>query len=147
LPRRFGVSKIGVRFLKNKKMATQKNKNSFKKSFNCALRGLKYVIKNERNFRIELLIAIFVVFLAIVFNIKIWEFVVLIFLITWVLVTELINTVVERVVDILEPRVHPYARLIKDIMASVVLLSAGMSILVGGIIFSSYLIKFLSYYF
>ncbi len=145
--RRFGVSKIGVRFLKNKKMATQKNKNSFKKSFNCALRGLKYVIKNERNFRIELLIAIFVVFLAIVFNIKIWEFVVLIFLITWVLVTELINTVVERVVDILEPRVHPYARLIKDIMASVVLLSAGMSILVGGIIFSSYLIKFLSYYF
>ncbi|MDY0302349.1 MAG: diacylglycerol kinase family protein [Candidatus Moranbacteria bacterium] len=128
-------------------MATQKNKNSFKKSFNCALRGLKYVIKNERNFRIELLIAIFVVFLAIVFNIKIWEFVVLIFLITWVLVTELINTVVERVVDILEPRVHPYARLIKDIMASVVLLSAGMSILVGGIIFSSYLIKFLSYYF
>jgi diacylglycerol kinase len=93
------------------------------------------------------LIAIFVVFLAIVFNIKIWEFVVLIFLITWVLVTELINTVVERVVDILEPRVHPYARLIKDIMASVVLLSAGMSILVGGIIFSSYLIKFLSYYF
>lgn len=145
--RRFGVSKIGARFLKNKKMATQKNKNSFKKSFNCALRGLKYVIKNERNFRIELLIAIFVVFLAIVFNIKIWEFVVLIFLITWVLVTELINTVVERVVDILEPRVHPYARLIKDIMASVVLLSAGMSILVGGIIFSSYLIKFLSYYF
>ena len=145
--RRFGVSKIGVRFLKNKKMATQKNKNSFKKSFNCALRGLKYVIKNERNFRIELLIAIFVVFLATVFNIKIWEFVVLIFLITWVLVTELINTVVERVVDILEPRVHPYARLIKDIMASVVLLSAGMSILVGGIIFSSYLIKFLSYYF
>jgi len=128
-------------------MATQKNKNSFKKSFNCALRGLKYVIKNERNFRIELLIAIFVVFLATVFNIKIWEFVVLIFLITWVLVTELINTVVERVVDILEPRVHPYARLIKDIMASVVLLSAGMSILVGGIIFSSYLIKFLSYYF
>lgn len=128
-------------------MATQKNKNSFKKSFNCALRGLKYVIKNERNFRIELLIAIFVVFLTIVFNIKIWEFVVLIFLITWVLVTELINTVVERVVDILEPRVHPYARLIKDIMASVVLLSAGMSILVGGIIFSSYLIKFLSYYF
>ncbi|MEF3691775.1 MAG: diacylglycerol kinase family protein [Candidatus Moraniibacteriota bacterium] len=128
-------------------MAAQKNKNNFKKSFHCALRGLRYVIKNERNFRVELLIAIFVVFLAIVFNIKIWEFVVLIFLITWVLVTELINTVVERVVDILEPRVHPYARLIKDIMASVVLLSAGMSILVGGIIFSSYLIKLLSYYF
>lgn len=128
-------------------LSNKKNKNSFQKSFYCALRGLKYVIKNERNFRVELVISIFVTFLAIVFNIRIWEFIVLIFLITWVLVTELINTVVERVVDILEPRVHPYARLIKDIMAGVVLISAGMSILVGGLIFLPYIFKFLNFYF
>ena len=128
-------------------LSNKKNKNSFQKSFYCALRGLKYVVKNERNFRVELVISIFVTFLAIVFNIRIWEFIVLIFLITWVLVTELINTVVERVVDILEPRVHPYARLIKDIMAGVVLISAGMSILVGGLIFLPYIFKFLNFYF
>lgn len=128
-------------------LSNKKNKNSFQKSFYCALRGLKYVVKNERNFRVELIVAIFITFLAIVFNIKIWEFIVIIFLVTWVLVTELINTVVERVVDILEPRVHPYARLIKDIMAGVVLISSMMSILVGGLIFLPYFFKLLSFYF
>lgn len=113
--------------------------NKFKISLNCAMRGLQYVIKNERNFRIELIIAIFIVFLSMIFNIKIWEFIVVIFLITWVLVTELMNTVVERVVDILEPRVHPFARLIKDITAGIVLISALMSVIIGLIIFLPYL--------
>jgi undecaprenol kinase len=93
------------------------------------------------------MIAIFVVFCSIIFDIKIWEFVVVIFLITWVLVTELINTVVERVVDILEPRVHPFARLIKDIMAGVVLISSVMSILLGLIIFLPHIFNLLNFYF
>lgn len=122
-------------------------KNSFQTSFRCALRGLIYVIKNERNFRTEVAVLVGIVFLSIVLNIKMWEFIVVIFLITWVLVTELINTVVERVVDILEPRIHPFARLIKDIMAGVVLLSAGMSALVGLIIFIPYIINLINYYF
>jgi len=105
------------------------------------------VIKNERNFRIEIIAAVVIIFLAIVFNIKIWEFVVVVFSITWILVIELVNTVVERVVDILEPRVHPYARLIKDIMAGVVLISVFMSIFVGGLIFIPYIFKLLNFYF
>jgi undecaprenol kinase len=121
-------------------------KNKFKNSLKCAIRGLRYVIRNERNFRIELLIAIFVIFASVIFNIKIWEFVVVIFLITWVLITELMNTVVERVVDILEPRVHPFARLIKDIMAGVVLTSSVMSILVGLLIFMPYIYNLLNFY-
>lgn len=122
-----------------------KKNNKFKSSLKCAIRGLKYVIRNERNFRIELIIAIFVIFFSVIFNIKIWEFVVVIFLITWVLITELMNTVVERVVDILEPRVHPFARLIKDIMAGVVLTSSIMSILVGLLIFLPYIYNLLSF--
>ena len=124
-----------------------KKNNKFKSSLKCAIRGLRYVIRNERNFRIELIIAIFVIFLALVFNIKIWEFIVVIFLITWVLITELMNTVVERVVDILEPRVHPFARLIKDIMAGVVLTSSVMSVIVGLLIFLPYVYNLLNFYF
>ena len=123
-----------------------KKNNKFKSSLKCAIRGLKYVLRNERNFRIELIVAIFVIFSAIIFRIKNWEFIVVIFLITWVLVTELMNTVVERVVDILEPRVHPFARLIKDIMAGVVLTSAIMSFLVGLFIFLPYIYNLLNLY-
>lgn len=121
--------------------------NKFKISLNCAIRGLQYVVKNERNFRIELVVATFIIFLSVVLDIKIWEFIIVIFLITWVLVTELMNTIVERVVDILEPRIHPFARLIKDITAGVVLLSAMMSFLVGLLIFMPYIINLLSFYF
>lgn len=124
-----------------------KKNDKFKSSLRCAVRGLKYVLRNERNFRIELIVAIFVIFSSIIFRIKNWEFIVVIFLITWVLVTELMNTVVERVVDILEPRVHPFARLIKDIMAGVVLTSAIMSFLVGLFIFLPHIYNLLNLYF
>jgi diacylglycerol kinase len=63
-------------------------------------------------------------------------------IIMWVLITELTNTVVERVVDILKPRIHPYARLVKDIMAAVVLISAVMAVVVGVIIFYPYFRNF-----
>jgi len=113
-------------------------KNGFQKSFFCALRGLNYVVKNERNFRIELIVTIFVLFFAILLNIQLWELIIVIFLIGFVLIAELANTVMERVVDILEPRVHPYARLIKDIMASIVLMAALMALVIGLLIFSPY---------
>lgn len=108
------------------------------KSCRHAIRGLKYVLANERNFQIELVIGLFVVILIFIFKVKNWEAVILMLIIMWVLITELTNTVVERVVDILKPRIHPYARLVKDIMAAVVLISSIMAIVVGIIIFYPY---------
>ena len=55
-----------------------------------------------------------------------------------VLVMELINTIFERVVDMLKPRVHPYAQLVKDVMAAAVLLSSIGAVIVGIIIFWPY---------
>lgn len=108
------------------------------RSFRHAFDGLKYAVSYERNFQLELVFAIFVLALIFIFKVKNWEAVVLVLMIMWVLITELTNTVVERVVDILKPRIHPYARLIKDIMAAVVLISAIVAILVGVIIFYPY---------
>ena len=110
-----------------------------RKSFRHAFRGLKYAISYERNFQIEIVIAAFVFALIFVFKVKNWEAIVLILMIMWVLITELTNTVVERVVDIIKPRIHPYARLIKDIMAAVVLISAVVAVMVGVIIFLPYI--------
>lgn len=108
------------------------------KSFRHAARGLKHVLLYERNFQIEIFAAVLVVGMILLFKIKNWEAIVLILMITWVLVIELINTVVERVVDILKPRIHPYARLIKDIMAAAVLVSSAAAALVGVIVFLPY---------
>jgi len=110
----------------------------FRKSLICACRGFRYIVKNERNFRIELAIAFLVIFLIFIFKVKNWESVILVLVIMWVIVAELINTVLERVVDILKPRIHPYARLIKDMMAAVVLVSSLAAIIIGIIIFLPY---------
>jgi undecaprenol kinase len=110
----------------------------FGKSLRHALSGLKYAVINERNFQIELVIAFFVLMLIFILKVKNWEAVILILMIMWVLITELTNTVVERISDILKPRIHPYAKLVKDIMAAVVLISAIVAICVGVIIFYPY---------
>lgn len=110
----------------------------FKRSLKHAVDGIKYAISHEKNFRIESLVAFFVVVFIFFFRVKNWEAVMLILMIMWVLVSELINTVLERVVDILKPRIHPYARLIKDLMASVVLISSLAALIVGIIIFFPY---------
>lgn len=111
----------------------------FRRSVKHAIDGIVYAISRERNFRIEMVVAFFVVVFILVFKVKNWEAVILMLMIMWVLILELINTVVERVVDILKPRIHPYARLIKDLMAAVVLISSIMAIIIGIIIFYPYL--------
>ena len=108
------------------------------KSFRHALSGLKYAITQERNFQIEVFFGLVVVVLILLFKVRNWQAVILMLLIMWVLITELTNTVVERVVDILKPRVHPYARLVKDLMAAVVLISSVMAAAIGIIIFWPY---------
>ncbi len=110
----------------------------FLKSLKHAIDGLTYAVAHERNFRIELFVAILVLFLIFVFKVKNWEAIVLILMIMWVLIAELINTVLERVMDILKPRIHPYAHLIKDLMAGAVLISSVVAIAVGVIIFYPY---------
>lgn len=118
----------------------------FKRSMRHALDGLSWAFSHEKNFRIELIIGLFVVAFITIFDVKIWEAIVLLLMIMWVLIFELINTVVERVVDILKPRIHPYARLIKDLMAGVVLISATVSIVVGFLIFYPYIRNLLVIY-
>jgi undecaprenol kinase len=109
------------------------------KSFKYAFRGLKYVLKNEQNFQLEVLGGIFVVVLMYLFPTSSLEKIALFIVIFAVLVIELINTIFERVVDMLKPRVHPYAQVVKDIMAAAVLLSSIGAVIVGVGIFYSYI--------
>jgi diacylglycerol kinase len=113
----------------------------FAKSFRYALRGLRYVIKNEKNFQNQLIIATVVIFAMIYFKVTRPEMIVLFIIIMGVLIMELLNTIMERVVDILKPRVHPYARLIKDLMAAGVLLTSIIAVVIGLIIFIPYISK------
>jgi len=107
-------------------------------SFSYAWRGVKLVFKEEQNFRLQIAIALICLVLMIVFSLRSWEIIALILVITLVLVLELMNSIIERLVDILKPRVHFYVESIKDMMAAAVLISSLAAIIIGFKIFFPY---------
>lgn len=117
---------------------------SFRKlylSFKYAFNGLKYIIRHQQTFRIHLIIICLVVALMVYFKVTLGESVALIITIVMVLVLELINSTFEKVVDILKPRIHPYAEVIKDTMAATVLIASLAAAAIGLIVFIPYILK------
>lgn len=112
------------------------------KSFKYALKGVYYCFKEEQNFRFHVISAIMVFILMFVLNTSILEKVFLILLVGLVIIAELINSIFERIVDIIKPRLHPYAKKIKDMMAAIVLIAALVSFVCGLIIFIPKIIVF-----
>ena len=112
-----------------------------KKSFHYAHRGLERVIKEEQNFALELSIAIVIIILAILSKFKAVEWAVLVLTISLVLLTEIFNSAVERVSDLLKPRLDIYVKEIKDIMAGAVFLVASTAVVVGVFLFGPRVIK------
>jgi diacylglycerol kinase len=115
--------------------------NRFRKSLKFAWHGLVYAFRYEKNFRIELFIAGGVIALAFFFGLTTLEKSILLSISALVLVMELANTALERVIDMLKPRVHPYARVVKDVMAGAVLLVSFIAVLIGVLIFLPYLLE------
>lgn len=101
------------------------------KSFKYAFSGLLYVLKEEQNFRIHIFASFVVVILMFILEVTKYETFILVICISLVLMGELINSIFERIVDILKPRLHPYAEKVKDMMAAVVLVAALSSVIVG----------------
>jgi diacylglycerol kinase len=108
-------------------------------SLTYAKRGLGYVFRHEQNFRIQIAIAIVVILLMLVFQVNHLDAVALIFVMFAVLIMEILNTVVERFVDILKPRLNTYSQIIKDMMAGAVFLTALGAAAIGAIIFYPYI--------
>ncbi|MDO8240432.1 MAG: diacylglycerol kinase [Candidatus Moranbacteria bacterium] len=112
----------------------------FYRSLTHAVSGLSYALRYEKNFQNEVIFAFLVVGAMIYYHVTEGEMIVLFLVIMGVLVMELLNTVMERIADILKPRVHPYVRVIKDLMAASVLVSSLLAVIIGLIIFIPYVI-------
>lgn len=104
-----------------------------------AIRGIKHAWKNEPNFRWEVFFAVLVIFFSLLFPLRPIEQLLSWLLVLWVITLEIINTVMERILDIIKPKKHPYIGAIKDLMAGAVLVSAAGSAVIGAIIFFPHL--------
>ncbi len=100
-------------------------------SFRFAFSGLWYALRTQRNTRIHLTVAVGVVALGMWLGLSLTQWAVLTLAIGFVLVGEMLNTVAETLVDLVSPGYHPLAKIVKDVTAGGVLLTAIVSVIVG----------------
>lgn len=110
-------------------------KNSPWSSFQYAVRGLRFVYKNERNFRIESFFLLVVLASFSFFPLSRIEIVALILVSGAVLILEIVNTVVEHFLDLIKPRLSYQVQVVKDILAGMVLVSVLIAVIIGSIIY------------
>lgn len=101
------------------------------KSFRYAVRGLTTTWKEEQNFKIEVFVAIAVLFYAFYFSFTFAETVFCLLAVVMVLVAEIINTIVEDLCNKIQPNQDPVIEKIKDMSAAFVLITVMGSIAVG----------------
>ena len=114
------------------------NANKLQKSFGHAFKGLKAIYREEQNFKIHTGIGILVILLMIIFKVSLIEAAVLFFAIIMVLCLEIMNTIFEKVIDVLKPRFHDLVAIIKDLMAAAVLIAVIGAVIIGLLILYPY---------
>jgi diacylglycerol kinase len=109
-------------------------------SFIFAWRGIRLAVKEENNMRVHLIAAVLVGTLGFFLQISLTDWAILLLVIGMVWTAEIFNSAFERLVDMVSPDFNEKAGKIKDMAAGGVLVTAVISVLVGFLIFSKYLL-------
>ncbi|MCM3705191.1 MULTISPECIES: diacylglycerol kinase family protein [Cytobacillus] len=118
-------------------------KHNVLKSFVFAFSGIRTALLNERNLQIHLAVSLAVMFFGIYFGISRVEWIIILMAIGGMLSLELLNTAIERAVDLATEDYHPLAKQAKDVAAGAVLVFAIISVIIGGAIFLPKILIFL----
>lgn len=111
-----------------------KNQPIWKRSV-YALQGLKATIRSERSFRAHLMSAAFVIVVLLATRpAPVW-WALLLLATGLMMVAELINTAVEKLVDFIHPGQHEVIGVVKDTLAAAVFVSCTA----GGLVFLAFL--------
>ena len=125
--------------LKNRKLIKEKlrlqGKGKFKDSVKHAMDGIDYTMSHEKNFTIELVFAIMVCLASIYFKISTIEWAILLITIAIVLALEIMNTAIERCVDLVTKEYEELAKIAKDTSAGAVFVMSLFSVAIGICIF------------
>ncbi len=110
------------------------------RSFEHAYRGIVSAVRTQRNMRFHVFAAVAVLVLSLLVGVSELELALLVLTILVVFVTEMINTAMEFVVDLVTSEYHPLARLAKDVSAGAVLVSSVGAVLVGYLVLADDLV-------
>lgn len=112
-----------------------KGKRGFISSVRDCLNGFSYIISSENNFKREIALGILALILSVVLKVTKIEFIIILLIIALVIVSEIFNTAIEKVVDLYTKDYNEIARIAKDVSALAVLTMCIFALAIGGIIF------------
>lgn len=107
----------------------------FLHSFGNSWDGLRYAYRYEQSMTIHAMTVILVISLGIICQISRLEWIICIFLLGIIAATELINTSLEAVIDLICPHIHPLAKIGKDTASAAVFVYSIVSFIVWCLIF------------
>ena len=108
-------------------------------SFKYAINGLKETLVYQKNFRIMILVALIVIGAMFYFPLIRLEKAVLLVMIFSVLILELMNVVIEKIMDFIQPQYNERVKIIKDLSAAIVLIASVGAVIIGLMIFLPYI--------
>lgn len=120
---------------KPKQRRTEYKTKTFIQGFNYAANGIVKSFRSEFNMRVHLLAGIFALLLSLFFDFTRLEFMALSLTISIVFIAEMINTAIEKTVDLLSPEYAEAAGAAKDIAAGAVLIAAINALIMAYLLF------------
>lgn len=111
-------------------MSVQKRFFGIRHAFN----GLGLFLRSESNGRIHALATAAAIGLAAWLGCSAVEWALLALVIAMVWITEMLNTAIEKIMDYVQPEIHPKVKWIKDVSAGAVLVAAVAAVVVGGVV-------------
>ena len=105
------------------------------RSLQVAINGIWLIVKNEPNFRFELIVMGGVIIAGLILKVTYFEWLILFIIFALVLVSEAVNSVVEALCDTVASEYRLNIKYAKDVAAGMVLLMATFATIVGMTIF------------
>lgn len=119
-----------------------KRKYRYVETFKFAFEGIRTAFVHEKNIRFHTFFSVIVIIFASFLSLSLLEWILILFAIGGMLVLEMVNSAIERVVDLVTCDYHPLAKQAKDIAAGAVLIYAILSVIIGILIFIPKLVIF-----
>jgi diacylglycerol kinase (ATP) len=107
------------------------HRTSLLQSFNFAFQGLVSAVRHQRNMKVHLVLAFAVLIASMFLNLSRLQLVAVFVAVAFVFITEMINSAIEAVVDMITDEFDPRAKAAKDLAAGAVLVAAVNALIVA----------------
>lgn len=115
----------------------------FSRTFKNARKGLRIVLKSERNIRIHFMAAVITLVFGMLLGLSAVKLCMLLFAISFVVVTEMVNSAIEFALDaVFHNRYSTLVGMAKDISAGAVMFATFVAIVVGILILGPAVIRY-----